>query len=553
MTNDTFNCLASDTLSAFNITYRTHWMINADLQGAAPVLASIYAIFFTLAFFWNLFIVITYLVKYKLLKEPANLFLFNLALADLLVAVTVMIFSAVAQAGGEFVFGYTDVIRCNMCNLAGFCTMFCIFMSFHLLAALSIDRFILLTYPLRYKSLMSFWRAVIIIVVAWVISFIIGILPFLGFGQHEFNRQFGSCIPRFTGTNIKSDVANFYYIIFAGLEALIPIVIIGITNVFTYRLVSKFLKKNLKRKKIFRNAEELKTNSDEDKKYKHQQNQLVKVFGALCISNCVSWIPVVVVFAIGADALLVASNIPVSVYVFGWSFYLVNPVVHPIIESFFVKDLRYQVNRAKKTIRSASTAITNRLRFRDLDLDQANQAIDSSSTKTSKRTFNRDKAKAKLEISTMISRQRPTLDCSAILLYAPPSPVLKWPIKVGRITDNTSPLALSPEGEGVTLKSVLKQNSEPAVMRLEEVNEIFREENDELERIENGSISPIEISLPTSNGINNGIHIQDEVTETNQEDTHVDIEHVTRETHIEIEGDGDELVSHHSNRVETVV
>ncbi len=610
MTNVTFNCLASDTLSSFNITNRTHWEITEELQGAAPVLATIYAIFFALAFFWNLFIVITYLAKYKLLKEPGNLFLFNLALADLLVAVTVMIFSSVAQAGGEFIFGYTDIVRCNVCDLAGFCTMFFVFMSFHLLAALSIDRFIQLTYPLRYKRLMSLWRAVIVISISWIVSFIIGILPFLGFGQYEFNRQFGSCIPRFTGTNLKSSVNNFFYVIFAALEALIPIIIIGITNVFTYRLVSKFLKKNLKRKKTFRNDAELKTNSAEDKKHKQQQNQLVKVFGALCIANCVSWTPVIaVIFSIGVVGLTVASSIPDGVYVFGWFCYLTNPVVHPIIESFFVKDLRYQVTRAKKSIRRASTAIiksTTKLRFRDTDLDRANQAIDSGATKTSKRTirfFNTDKAKAKREAAldtTTMNTEDVLVDEMTSQQSTTPSPVLKREIKkmekVGRsvtFTDNTS---VSPDREGgVQLKSVLKRFSEPAVMRLEEVGEIIREENDKFEenqsnlpveitlppatsnglnngihiREENDEFeenelnSPVEITLPptTSNGLNNGngIHIRDETTEIEQEDVHVNIDDaeqaVTGDTHIDIDGnDDDELASsNHSNKAETQV
>ncbi len=614
MTNvTTFNCLASDALSSFNITDPTHWMISDNLQGAAPVLAAIYAIFFTLAFIWNLFIVITYLVKYKLLKEPGNLFLFNLALADLLVAVTVMIFSFVAQAGSEFVFGYTDVVRCNVCDFAGFCTMFFIFMSFHLLAALSIDRFIQLTYPLRYKRLMSLWRAVIVIIISWVVSFIVAILPFLGFGQYEFNRQFGSCIPRFTGPNLKSGANNFFYVAFAVVEALIPIIIIGITNVFTYRLVSKFLKKNLKRKKTFRNAEELKTNSEEDKKHKQQQNQLVKVFGALCISNCVSWTPVIaVVVSIGvvgaiASLRMVASRVPDGVYVFGWFCYLTNPVVHPIIESFFVKDLRYQVTRAKKSIRRASTAIiksTTKLRFRDTDLDRANQAIDSGATKTSKRTirfFNTDKAKAKREAATdttTMSTEHVVVDEMTSQQSTTPSPVPKREIKkmgkVGRsvtFTDNTS---VSPDREGgVQLKSVLKRFSEPAVMRLEEVGEIIREENDEFEenesnlpveitlppatsnglnngihiREENDEFeenelnSPVEITLPptTSNGLNNGIHIRDETTEIEQEDVHVNIDDaeqaVTGDTHIDIDGnDDDELASsNHSNRAETQV
>ncbi len=44
----------------------------------------------------------------------------------------------------------------------------------------------------------------------------------------------------------------------------------------------------------------------------------MRVFGALCVANCVSWTPViVVVLAIAAAGLATASMVPDGVYVFG--------------------------------------------------------------------------------------------------------------------------------------------------------------------------------------------------------------------------------------------
>ena len=320
-------------------------------------------------------------MKWKILKEPGNIFLFNLALADLLVAVTVMMFSFVSQAAKEFVFGFNDVVRCNMCNFAGFCVMFFIFTSLHMLAALSIDRFILLSRPLRYKQLMNAWKALIIVGLAWIISFIIALLPILGFGQYEFNVRYGACIPRFSEPNLITEIENFYYVVFCVVEALIPIIILGVTNVFTYRLVSKFLKRNFKRRQTFRSRAELEANNEEGKKHHHQQTQLVRVFGALFVANIIAWTPVIlVVFAILVTGVLSAGQVPDGVYIFGWVCYLTNPAVHPIIESFFVKDLRYQVTRARRTVRRVSTTIVRQLtrqKFEDSDLDRANAAIDA--------------------------------------------------------------------------------------------------------------------------------------------------------------------------------
>ena len=529
LTNETFNCLARDELSFVNITNTTHWQIAADLQGASVALAVVYIIFFLIAFPWNLFIVITYIVKYKLLKQPGNLFLFNLALADMLVSVTVLMFSFVAQAGKEFVLGFTDVVRCGVCEFSGFSLMFLVFLSFHLLAALSIDRFIHLAFPLRYKNLMSFGRAIVVLVIVWIVSLIVGLLPFVGFGQYEFNRQYGSCLPRFSGRNITSGLLNFYYVIFCVLEALIPIIIIVVTNVFTYRLVAKFLRRNIRRRRTFRNPEAQASNTEEERTHKKQQTQLVRVFGALCIANCVSWTPVIaVVLSIAAFGAITMSveDVPNAVYVFGWICYLFNPVVHPIIESFFVKDLRYQVKRARRTIRRASTAVirtTTQKFFNSTALDKANEAVESGTpTGGSKRVhkfFNKKMVDKKLrenESSYVDSSMHTDEILMDEMSRGPsrtntPSPDRTRKIlgKVGRSVtfseNNTSSHLPSPPPEGGVMKSALKRNSDPVVgvsyqkIALKEVGEVISEVEEENEVSED--------SLP-ENGTK--IHIQDE-------------------------------------------
>ena len=463
---------------------------------------------------------VTYLVKYKLLKHPGNLFLFNLALADLLISVTVMMFSFVAQAAKEFVFGATDVVRCQVCDLAGWSLTFLIFMTFHLLAALSIDRFILLSRPLRYKKIMTFWRAMIIVVIIWIISLVMSVPPFFGFGQIEFNRQYGSCLPRFTGNNLDSNIPNIYYVVFGVVEALIPISIIAFTNVFTYRLVHKFLKRNIKRKRTFRNPQQREANSEEERKHKQQQQQLVRVFGALCIANCVAWTPVIVVVLVTGIfmSFVMASQIPNGVYVFGWICYLSNPVIHPIIESFFVKDLRYQVRRAQRTIRRASTAIlrTTSKKFRESDLDRANAAMDSEATPPPKRTikfFNKKMAQKRYAANSTLDTEEMGVD-EMTSQHTTPSPTpevqkreVRKMVKVGRsvtFTESPSPPASSPGEGGVTLKSVLKRSSDittPTAIQLKSLSEVIKEDeeedDEEVFQEENGNgILPHESSQP---------------------------------------------------------
>lgn len=420
-TNETmepFNCLNSDNISSTNITDQSHWRIQDDLLYGTPYVATVVLIFFLLSFFWNLFIIITYFVKYKLLKQPANIFLLNLAIADLLVALTTILFSTVTEIAQEFVLGSTDVVRCGVCNFAGVFLIFLIAVSLHMLAVLSVDRFILLMWPLRYKKIMNRWKALVIVTIVWIIALVIALPPVVGFGQNEFNRNFGACLPRFTGRNPITGLNNFFYAVFVAAEALIPMLVLAFTNVWTYRIVSKFLRRNFVRRRTFRGRDNV---PEEDRKHHKQQKQLIRVFGALLIAHIISWTPVLIVIVL--IFFIPAASLPSELYIFGWICYLTNPVFHPIIESFFVKDLRYQVRRAKKTVKRAgsvvyrqSTRLFSRSAMEEANAEMEKEVTDGSTTKTKngrKIVFLKQQGRVKSELDTeMVSMDASTANHS---------------------------------------------------------------------------------------------------------------------------------------------
>lgn len=371
-----FNCL-SENISSSRVTNESFWKIN-QTEGA-PVVATVFVIYFLVASGWNLFIIFTFLCKRKMLREPANILLLNLAIADLMVAMTQMFFSAITEASLRFVFGPSDVARCGMCNFVGVFFMLLYGVSMHTLAALSFDRFLLLYKPFRYKKLMSPRNTIILVVIIWLISCLLAVPPIGGLGQIEFNIRFGSCVPRFSGINIRSNIANFAYVAYVALESLFPIITIAVCSFWTYWFVNKFLKRNYRRRSFYnrRGSEGRVQQRHEDSRYHHQQQQLVKVFGALLISTAVSWTPVLIVVII-VGILGSADDVPDEVYVVGWICYLTAPVFHPIIESFFVKDMRLvvckgitRVNRAGSFIARSTTGM-----FGNKDIEMAMEKAD---------------------------------------------------------------------------------------------------------------------------------------------------------------------------------
>lgn len=373
-----FSC--RDVLSSENLTDPDFWKIGDNLVVGATITGVLVLLFFLVASIWNLFIIITFFVKHQLLKEPANIFLLNVSIVDLLICCTIMVFVFVTAFAQEFVFGMNDVTRCAICDMSGFFLVFLIFVSLHLLMAMSIDRFILLNRPLRYKKIMNRWKGLIILIVMYVISFVLAILPVFGFGEIEFNSRFAACVPRFT------PVGNLYYLVVLAVEALIPILTLAVTNVWTFRLVSKFLKRNFRRRSTFRRRDREEEATEENQKHQRQQKQLVKVFGALIIAYVVAYTPTILAIFL---SLVAVDIIPSEVFILGFVSFLTNPVIHPIIESFFVKELRYQVSRASKGVRRVSTTIyrqTTQL-FSSKTLDEAARRADDENTPTSKRSI----------------------------------------------------------------------------------------------------------------------------------------------------------------------
>ena len=340
--NDTFNCRTSD-LNPDAVTDKVFWSLRESVIQGGPAIAFFESLIFCVAVGWNLFIVITYLLKYKLLKEPANIFLFSLAITHILICVMVVPFTIVSAAAGEFLIGNNDIGRCIACSTQGFFYILLTMVSLHLLAMLSIDRCMLLSNPLRYKRYSKVWLAVLGVCSVWVWCFILAILPAFGFGEWEFNRNFGLCLPRWTPDS------NLRYTALLIIEALIPIIVLAITHLWTYKIVTRFLKRNLKRQKSFKFTE--REIAIEDSKHEKQQTQLVKVFGALFIANIVTWTPTVIIFI--SFGITGGDNIPDWTYIIGWLTYLTNPMIHPILESFFIKELRTRVNRAKRTVRTS--------------------------------------------------------------------------------------------------------------------------------------------------------------------------------------------------------
>lgn len=137
----------------------------------AIIYITLEAIIGVLAILGNALVLIA-IYKYPRLKTITNCFIASLALADLLVGIIVAPLAALSYLGLPEHF-----IGCVFTN--SLVIMFTQISIFNLLAV-AIERFIAIKYPFTYQNNVTMKRALAMIVVAWCIAILIGLIPVFG-------------------------------------------------------------------------------------------------------------------------------------------------------------------------------------------------------------------------------------------------------------------------------------------------------------------------------------------------------------------------------------
>ena len=126
-------------------------------------------------------LVITAVIKTRKLRTVTNIYIVSLACSDLLLGICVLPYSASYEVLDFWPFGDTwcsiwlaiDVLLCTASILN--------------LCAISLDRFLAVTSPIKYPSLMSKRRGKILVSCVWILSLLISIPPLLGWNDKYIN------------------------------------------------------------------------------------------------------------------------------------------------------------------------------------------------------------------------------------------------------------------------------------------------------------------------------------------------------------------------------
>ncbi|KAF3695990.1 Alpha-1A adrenergic receptor Alpha-1A adrenoreceptor [Channa argus] len=169
----------------------------------AVVLGLVLGVFIAFGVVGNILVILS-VVCYRNLRTVTHYFIVNLAVADLLLSSTVLPFSAIFEILDRWVFGRT------FCNVWAAVDVLCCTASIMSLCVISVDRYIGVSYPLRYPAIMTKERALLAVMILWVLSIIISVGPLFGWKEPEPEDESICKITEEPGYAIFSAVGSFY-------------------------------------------------------------------------------------------------------------------------------------------------------------------------------------------------------------------------------------------------------------------------------------------------------------------------------------------------------
>ncbi|XP_075960886.1 alpha-1A adrenergic receptor [Anarhichas minor] len=169
----------------------------------AVVLGLVLGILILFGIVGNILVILS-VVCHRHLRTVTHYFIVNLAVADLLLSSTVLPFSAIFEIVDRWVFGRA------FCNVWAAVDVLCCTASIMSLCVISVDRYIGVSYPLRYPSIVTKRRALLAVMLLWVLSVIISIGPLFGWKEPAPEDESICKITEEPAYAIFSAVGSFY-------------------------------------------------------------------------------------------------------------------------------------------------------------------------------------------------------------------------------------------------------------------------------------------------------------------------------------------------------
>lgn len=221
-----------ETMAYVSTTYSAVLNVSNDSPAKSDIIfksikATILSTIIAIAVFGNGLVIISVLKFYKLRRVITNRFVVSLALADLLVSICVMTFSAsIDVLDGVWLFG---PVLCDFFNAND--VLFSTASIAHL-ACISMDRYVSIKMPFQYNQIMTNKNTIAMLMGCWIYALVVSYIPiFTGFYSTIENLQWQKSHPN----NCEFRVNPYFGIGSSIISFWIPGVVMSVIYILIFR------------------------------------------------------------------------------------------------------------------------------------------------------------------------------------------------------------------------------------------------------------------------------------------------------------------------------